>query len=114
MDVTPDGARHSAYHDAQTYYFCSSGCREKFLADPARYVKSGTVSPAAVSPGTVYTCPMHSEVRQVGPGACPICGMALEPLVTSAETGPSPELADMTLRFWIALALTLPVVILEM
>ena len=114
MEVRPEGARHSADHDAQTYYFCCSGCRERFLAEPARYVKSKTVSPSALPSGTIYTCPMHAEVRQVGPGACPICGMALEPLVPSAEIGPSAELANMTRRFWIALALTLPVVILEM
>jgi P-type Cu+ transporter len=114
MDVMPEGARHSADHDAQTYYFCSSGCRERFLAEPARYVKSKTVAPSALPSGIIYTCPMHPEVRQVGPGACPICGMALEPLVPNAEIGSSAELANMTRRFWIALALTLPVVILEM
>ena len=120
MDVTPERARHSAEHNAQTYYFCSNGCREKFLADPARYVKArAVVSPSAavdVPPvalgGRLYTCPMHPEVRQAGPGACPICGMALEPVV--AQNGPNPELADMTRRFWIALALSLPVVMLEM
>jgi Cu+-exporting ATPase len=114
MDVAPEGARHRADHDGQTYYFCCNGCREKFLADPARYVKGRTVSVPAAPAGSIYTCPMHPEVRQVGPGACPICGMALEPLIASAEDGPSPELADMSRRFWIALALTLPVVVLEM
>ena len=64
--------------------------------------------------GTIYTCPMHPEIRQVGPGSCPICGMALEPELATADTGPNPELADMTRRFWIGLALTLPVFVLEM
>ena len=64
--------------------------------------------------GTIYTCPMHPEIRQVGPGSCPICGMALEPELATADTGPNPELADMSRRFWIGLVLTLPVFALEM
>ena len=64
--------------------------------------------------GTIYTCPMHPEIRQIGPGTCPICGMALEPEIATADTGPNPELVDMTRRFWIGLALTLPVFVLEM
>jgi Cu+-exporting ATPase len=71
-------------------------------------------APAAVPDGTIYTCPMHLQIRQVGPGFCPICGMALEPELVGAETQPNPELADMTRRFWIALVLALPVVALEM
>src|SRR6266540_191864 len=74
-------------------------------------------SPAKPPPapdGTIYTCPMHQQIRQVGPGVCPICGMALEPELASAEAAPNPELADMTRRFWIALVLTLPVLALEM
>src|SRR6266699_1913242 len=74
-------------------------------------------SPAKSPPapdGTIYTCPMHQQIRQVGPGVCPICGMALEPELASAEAAPNPELADMTRRFWIALVLTLPVLALEM
>src|SRR5690348_8788743 len=67
-----------------------------------------------VPQGTLYTCPMHPEVRQVGPGTCPICGMALEPEQVSLDDGPDPELIDMTRRFWIGLALTLPVFVLEM
>src|SRR5262245_46017256 len=72
---------------------------------------------AAKSPpvpaATIYTCPMHLQIRQVGAGFCPICGMALEPELASAEAAPNPELADMTRRFWIALVLTLPVLALE-
>jgi Cu+-exporting ATPase len=114
MEVDPATARHRADHDGRTYYFCSAGCRAKFAADPAKYL--GPVpAPAAPAPtGAIYTCPMHPEVRQAGPGACPICGMALEPMMASADRGPNPELADMTRRFWIGLALAAPVVVLEM
>ncbi|WP_369675659.1 heavy metal-binding domain-containing protein, partial [Enterococcus faecium] len=84
------------------------------MADPARYLKAAPTSAPAVAPGTIYTCPMHPEVRQQGPGQCPICGMALEPEMASAETAANPELVDMTRRFWIGLALALPVFLLEM
>jgi P-type Cu+ transporter len=116
MWVDPHAAKHRAEHNGQPYYFCSAGCREKFLADPARYLDpaAATAKVEAVSEGTIYTCPMHPEVRQVGPGSCPICGMALEPVLVSAETGPSHELTDMMRRFWIGLALSVPVVALEM
>jgi Cu+-exporting ATPase len=69
---------------------------------------------APVPEGTIYTCPMHPQIRQIGPGNCPICGMALEPVLGARETGPSPELLDMTRRFWIGLVLSIPVVALEM
>ncbi|MGN6573116.1 MAG: heavy metal translocating P-type ATPase [Pseudolabrys sp.] len=94
------------------YYFCSAGCRTKFLADPEKYL--GERAPEPVVEGAIYTCPMHPEIRQEGPGSCPICGMALEPEMPSADTGPNPELVDFTRRFWIGLALTLPVFVLEM
>lgn len=71
-------------------------------------------SPSPVPAGTIYTCPMHPQIRQVGPGICPICGMALEPEVAAAKEGPSAELLDMTRRFWIGLTLTVPVFVLEM
>jgi Cu+-exporting ATPase len=108
MDVTPNQASGgSAEHSGTTYWFCSPGCREKFVTDPARYL--GPPS-APVADARTYTCPMHPEVRQVGPGTCPKCGMALEPVEgTVAEESPSPELVDMTRRFWVSLALTLPV-----
>ena len=100
-------------YEGETYYFCSAGCRTKFSADPAAYL--GDPKPKAEMPeGTIYTCPMHPEIRQVGPGSCPICGMALEPDVVSLDGPPNPELADMTRRFWIGLALSLPAVVLEM
>ena len=116
MSVDPHTAKHRAEHNGHPYYFCSNGCRTKFEADPARYLDpaSAAAKAEAVPEGTIYTCPMHPEVRQVGPGACPICGMGLEPAVIGADTGPSDELVDMTRRFWVGLALTLPVFVLEM
>jgi P-type Cu+ transporter len=112
MTVDPHSARHRAEHRGRTSYFCSAGCRAKFVADPQKYLGGRHTEP--VPEGTVYTCPMHPEIRQIGPGACPICGMALEPEIASGETGRNPELVDMTRRFWIGLVLTLPVFILEM
>ncbi|MGB6175707.1 MAG: heavy metal translocating P-type ATPase [Methylocella sp.] len=114
MTVDPGSAKHSAEYGGRTYYFCSQGCKTKFVADPAPYIGEEPKRPAHVPEGTIYTCPMHPEIRQTGPGNCPICGMALEPDVASADSGPNPELAGMTRRFWIALALSLPVVVLEM
>jgi Cu+-exporting ATPase len=114
MSVDPATAKHKTEHAGTTYYFCNPRCREKFEADPARYLEPAKpVAPPAPA-GTVYTCPMHPEIRQVGPGACPICGMALEPVTVTAEAAPNPELIDMTRRFWIGLVLSLPVVALEM
>jgi len=115
MDVDPATAKHWTEHDGQPYSFCSAGCKTKFEADPARYLTaSGKPAVAPAPEGTVYTCPMHPEIRQIGPGSCPICGMALEPLQVAAEAGPNPELTDMSRRFWIGLALAVPVFLLEM
>ena len=114
MRVDPVTAKHVANHEGKPFYFCSAGCRAKFVADPSPYLSPLTQEPKPAPAGTIYTCPMHPEVRQVGPGACPICGMALEPLEVTAEAGPNPELADMSRRFWVALALTGPVFALEM
>jgi P-type Cu+ transporter len=114
MWVDPATAKHRADHSGASYYFCSAGCRAKFVADPSRYL-AAQPKPAAPTPaGTIYTCPMHPQIRQLGPGSCPICGMALEPEVATAEAGPSPELVDMRRRFWIGLVLSLPVLALEM
>jgi Cu+-exporting ATPase len=113
MTVDPHAASHRHQHQGLTYYFCSAECRTKFATDPQNYL-SRTRARAAVPEGTIYTCPMHPEIRQVGPGTCPICGMALEPDLATAEAGPNPELVDMTRRFWIGLVLTLPVFVLEM
>src|SRR5437763_6339150 len=115
MLVDPATARHSAVHDGREYFFCSKRCLEKFATEPPRYLTSSKpdAAPAPAS-ATIYTCPMHPQIRQPGPGICPICGMALEPLAPTAESGPSHELADMTRRFWIGLVVSLPVVALEM
>jgi len=116
MAVDPHKTPHRAEHGGHPYYFCSARCREKFVQDPARYLRSGVAAPPvpSVPEGTIYTCPMHPEIRQIGPGSCPICGMALEPVLATAETGPNEELIDMTRRFRIGLALSVPVVALEM
>jgi P-type Cu+ transporter len=113
MTVDPATSRHRFDHRGETYHFCSAGCRTKFAADPQTYLDKTTPN-AAVPEGTIYTCPMHPQIRQVGPGSCPICGMALEPEVASLDAPPNPELADMTRRFWVGLALALPAVVLEM
>jgi len=115
MMVDPHATTHRARYEGKPYYFCSTGCQSKFMAEPAKYVEPAAARKAEPVPeGTIYTCPMHPQIRQVGPGSCPICGMALEPVVATAETGPSHELVDMTRRFWIGLVLSLPVVALEM
>ena len=114
MKVDSAKAPHRRMHDGHTYSFCSAGCRSKFIADPEKYLRCAaapTATPAARE-GTVYTCPMHPQIRQFGPGNCPICGMALEPEAGGADDGA--ELTDMTRRLWIATVLALPVVVLEM
>ncbi|OKO77011.1 heavy metal translocating P-type ATPase [Bradyrhizobium sp. NAS96.2] len=113
MKVNPATAKHRFSYKGEEYLFCSGRCRERFEAEPEKYLKPREAEPPAPA-GTIYTCPMHPEVRQVGPGSCPICGMALEPEQVSLDDGPDPELIDMTRRFWIGLALTLPVFVLEM
>ena len=118
MTVNPETSKHRFEHHGETFHFCSAGCRTKFAADPAKYLdksrRETEAQKAPVPEGTIYTCPMHPEIRQVGPGTCPICGMALEPEVASLEAGPNPELADMTRRFWIGGLLSVPPVVLEM
>jgi Cu+-exporting ATPase len=114
MTVDPHTAKHRAEYRGHPYYFCSAGCKTKFTADPQKYLSKEEKATEPVPEGTIYTCPMHPQIRQIGPGACPICGMALEPEMPSADTGPNAELADMTRRFWIGLALALPVMVIEM
>ncbi|HEY2966730.1 MAG TPA: heavy metal translocating P-type ATPase [Casimicrobiaceae bacterium] len=117
MRVGPDAAE-SATYQGTLYRFCSRYCAEAFRKEPGKYVKpaSPSAKPAAApSPaGTVYTCPMHPQIRRSAPGNCPICGMALEPLVPTAEEGENPELRDMTRRFWVALVLSAPLLLLAM
>ena len=113
MKVDPAPAKHRSSYRGQDYFFCGARCRERFEAGPEKFLTGRPDAPAAPA-GAVYTCPMHPEVRQVGPGSCPICGMALEPEQVSLDQARDPELIDMTRRFWIALVLTLPVFVLEM
>jgi Cu+-exporting ATPase len=112
MTVNPATARHHAEHDGKTYYFCGAGCRAKFEAAPDKYLNPAPPAPPVA--GATYTCPMHPEIRREGPGSCPKCGMALEPVTVTAEAPANPELADMARRFWIGLALALPVFVLAM
>ena len=114
MKVDPARSKHQREYDGTVYHFCCGGCAGKFTVDPERYLAAKQAPPPPpASADAIFTCPMHPEVRQVGPGACPICGMALEPEAVSVDAGPNPELADMARRFWIALALALPVMVLE-
>jgi P-type Cu+ transporter len=112
MTVDPQTAKHRTEHAGQTYYFCASGCLGKFIAEPARYLSERAAE--QVVPGAIYTCPMHPEVQQVGPGHCPKCGMALEPMLPSADHDDGDELSAMTRRFWLLAALTVPVFALAM
>lgn len=114
MSVDPHTAEHRARHGAKTWYFCSARCQAKFSEDPETYLGERPESTEPVAPGAMYTCPMHPEIRQQGPGDCPICGMGLEPEQVSLDEGQSEELIDMTRRFWVGLLFVLPVFILEM
>ena len=114
MSVDPATTPHRHEHGGTTWYFCGARCRDRFAAAPESFIEQTPQPAPVVAPGTTFTCPMHPEVRQIGPGACPICGMALEPETTSAEPQENPELNDMSRRFWIGLVLALPLVVLEM
>ena len=126
MDVHPESAAGSVDHDGRTYHFCSRHCVDQFRADPAHYLADGQAaghetqmagaakSRPAPAPGTTFTCPMHPEIVRSGPGACPICGMALEPMTVSSDEEADPELDDMSRRFWICLVLTTPLLLLSM
>ena len=113
MQVNPQSAAGSETHDGHIYYFCSTGCLAKFRADPAKYL-APAAAPVEQPAAKQYTCPMHPEIIRDKPGSCPICGMALEPMVASIEEGENPELVDMQRRFWISLVLTIPVFISAM
>jgi len=115
MTINPNTSRHRYEFKGQNYYFCSAGCRAKFTADPRKYLAGLQTSKTEAAPeGAIYTCPMHPQIRQLGPGSCPICGMALEPEVVSAQPARNPEIVDMTRRFWVGLVLAIPVLALEM
>jgi Cu+-exporting ATPase len=119
MTVRPDGP-HRHLHAGVEYRFCSARCREKFITEPERFVArediptaSAKAAAPAVSAGVIYTCPMHPEVEQIGPGACPKCGMALEPKEATVEED-THELDDMRRRFWVSVALSVPLVLIAM
>ena len=113
MLVDPGSAAGSHAHNGVTYYFCNVRCLERFRAEPERFLSPAPAQTAA-APGAWYTCPMDPEVRQQGPGACPKCGMALEPELPTPSVADNPELADMRRRLWISAALSLPVLVLAM
>jgi Cu+-exporting ATPase len=114
MSVDPHTAEQRSQHGGTTWYFCSSGCKSRFDANPEQYLGDEQKREKPVAPDAMYTCPMHPEIRQQGPGDCPICGMALEPEQVSLDDEPSAELEDMTRRLRIGLVLALPVLVLEM
>jgi P-type Cu+ transporter len=121
MDVDPAVTQHHFALGDATFHFCSAGCLNKFTANPDGYLRPASIDSTVAQPadvaspvGTIWTCPMHPQVRRSEPGSCPICGMALEPLEPSLEDGPNPELIDMTRRFWVSAALSLPLVILTL
>ena len=114
MDADPHRTEHRARYNGAPYYFCSAHCRDKFVADPEPYLSGERPQPAPAAPGAQYTCPMHPEIVQDGPGDCPICGMGLEPMDVTAVKGPSVEYLDMRRRFWIGLVFAIPVFFLEM
>jgi Cu+-exporting ATPase len=123
MTVNPDKARLSHQHDGQIFYFCSAVCLNQFRNEPAKYLgrphsdhalHATTRKPSAAADRRTYTCPMHPQIVQDEPGNCPICGMALEPREVTSDEDANPELIDMTRRFWVAVAFTIPVILLAM
>jgi Cu+-exporting ATPase len=114
MTVTEAKAAGSTEYQGQKYFFCGKGCLAKFEADPDRYLKPPEAAPPPQAAGAEYTCPMHPEVRQMGPGSCPKCGMALEPVVMTLEDDGNPELRDMTRRLAVSAVLSIPVLVAAM
>ncbi len=114
MTVDPATTRHHAEHGRHAYHFCSAGCRTKFIANPQAYLGDTEPPKPNVTPGAIWTCPMHPHIRQDGPGTCPICGMALEPEEPSLDDAPNPELVDFTRRLWVAGVLTIPLLVVSM
>ncbi|MGX5731621.1 heavy metal translocating P-type ATPase [Pseudoxanthomonas beigongshangi] len=113
MRVDPADTAYHAEHAGQTHHFCSAGCQTKFVADPPRWLAPHREPEAAV-PGAQYTCPMHPEIVRDRPGTCPICGMALEPMMPSLDEGENPELTDFRRRFWWTLPLSVATLVLAM
>src|SRR6185503_17577313 len=132
MSVYPDSAAGSYEHNDETYYFCSRHCLEKFSKDPDAFLarpQATIAQPIGIqrarsqpdennqissAPGSSYTCPMHPEIVRDAPGSCPICGMALEPRTASLEQEENPELREMSLRFWVSVALSVPLLLIAM
>ena len=114
MTVDPAKTAHHAEHAGQSYHFCSAGCRAKFVAKPGAYLGNKPKPEPTATPGSIWTCPMHPQIRQEGPGTCPICGMALEPDEPSLDDGPNPELVDFTRRLWVAGVLAVPLLAISM
>ncbi|HWH23138.1 MAG TPA: HAD-IC family P-type ATPase, partial [Allosphingosinicella sp.] len=114
MSVDPATSVHRTRHRGEDYHFCSARCREKFIAAPADYLNGAPPPPPPAAEGAMWTCPMHPEIQQVGPGSCPICGMALEPMEPSLEEGPNPELIDFTRRLRVSGLLAIPLLFLSM
>ncbi|WP_294105633.1 heavy metal translocating P-type ATPase [Sphingomonas sp.] len=115
MTVDMLSKAHQSTHDGHPYYFCSPGCRAKFVADPNRYLAdTSPPEPAPAAEGAIWTCPMHPQIQRPGPGACPICGMALEPEEPSLNDAPNPELIDFKRRFWVSAVLAVPLLVLTM
>ena len=114
MKVDPATTAHHATHGGANYIFCRAGCLTKFTADPSKYLSTTPRAEVVAAPDAMWTCPMHPEIRQQGPGTCPICGMALEPEEPSLDNAPNPELVDFIKRFWISAVLAVPLLILTM
>jgi Cu+-exporting ATPase len=118
MNVDPAKTKHTLVHEGKDYFFCAAGCLEKFRREPGKYLSGGSHEPmesaAPAGPGVEYTCPMHPEIVRPSPGACPICGMALEPKTVSLDDAPNPELVDMKRRLRVAVVLTAPLLFFEM
>ncbi|WP_233503401.1 heavy metal translocating P-type ATPase [Sphingomonas psychrotolerans] len=114
MDVDPEKTVHRVSHAAHEYYFCSAGCRAKFVGNPDAWLGDKPKPAPKASPRAIWICPMHPEIRREGSGTCPICGMALEPEEPSLDDGPNPELVDFTRRTWVAGALTVPLLMISM
>jgi Cu+-exporting ATPase len=115
MTIEEEDSVGTVQHEGVTYYFCNPGCLERFTNDPAMFLSAEASSRTTEAPpGATFTCPMHPEIVRDAPGACPLCGMALEPRTVSLTDAPNPELADMTRRLWIAVVLGLPVFVVAM